>query len=288
MPLQALAQFCKMPKTCLIGVAFVWLVLLVAISTNMHRFTLLQLKWTLKTDLHNACFTRQDIFKKSTLNVAGISKIYVIHWSKLTHRKNLMIHRLGAVLPVNWQEANFVAFVHQRDAENVTLENVECMAGNFSKRISRGTFSVTAKHHVAYNDINYHSYNVSLIIEDDVDFEVNFTSRISQVIEMLPTNWSNCFVSDCTRASCKSGVCLQPRGTGSNCAFGYLMSLKGASQMIGHLPFNITPDWQMNYVSHRDPAFLTYFASDLHIIQERPVGGDGLWNQGNNTDLLSH
>jgi len=196
-----------------------------------------------------------------------------------------MRKRFGVHFPSEWENLEFVSFV---EAEYVN-DDVNCLSGSFAKEITRGRFSVTAKHHLAYHDMVVHEYAVALIVEDDADFKDHFFSNVTNIIKALPENWSNCFLAcdpsgccpDCRRCQPPETVCAPPRGIGSCCAYGYLVSLHGARQIISHMPIRTTPDAQMDYIAKTDQAFKTYMVSDWPIF-ERALGADMVWLTGDN------
>lgn len=237
----------------------------------------------------HACFNTSDVFPKSSPLISGLDKIYVIHWSKLQERKTLMTARLSAVLPSSWQQKNFVAFVVQYDGDKLQLpQEMRCIAQDYAQNLTRGVLSVTTKHFVAYHDIVMHGYSAALIMEDDADFSAGAVGRLEQVLVALPSRWSNCFVSGCMGNasnyvhSCGEGlVCKQPLGIGSNCAYGYLISQRGAQQMLATMPVRTTPDFQMNYAATW-PSFHTYMSNQVtNILFENATGiQDGTWQPG--------
>mmetsp|Transcript_50791 Transcript_50791/g.158715 ORF Transcript_50791/g.158715 Transcript_50791/m.158715 type:complete len:223 (-) Transcript_50791:862-1530(-) len=218
----------------------------------------------------------------------GIWKIYVIHWSVLAKRKKNMLRRLNDILPQQWKENNLVAFVDQYDSDTVSMKVVTCFSGPFASTQRKGQFSVSLKHHVAYHDMTYHQYVVTLIVEDDVSFDPSILQFTSVVLRGLPEGWSNCFISACLPVSCREVVCLQPRGSGSNCAFGYLVSLNGSKLMLDHLPLRTTPDCQMNYVSKSDSRFQSYNTKYHRMIFEAPDETDGMWKAGKQGDFFKY
>jgi len=187
--------------------------------------------------------------------------------------------------PALWESLDFVSFVETE----YTNEDVTCLSGSFAKEITRGQFSVTAKHHLAYHDMLVHEYPVALILEDDADFTADFFPHVASILKALPGNWSNCFLacnpSDCCPSCSKCRppdlVCPPPHGIGSCCAYGYLVSLQGARQMISHMPIRTTPDAQMDFVSKEDSTFKTFMVHDW-IVVERALGADMLWYTGDN------
>lgn len=230
------------------------------------------------------CFKSTDVLPRSSVRVAGIDKVYIIHWSRLKERKQLMINRLDMVLQHGWQHHNFVAFVDRYDAEDLSHVVTTCFAQDHSTRMTKGAMSVTTKHHVAYHDAVVHGYAAVLILEDDVDFAPGSVNLLQSVTNALPPDWSNCFVSGCMHGGygvqhCNGSLlCRQPRGIGSNCAYGYLVSLLGAKQMLASMPIRSTPDFQMNMVSAMLP-FVTYMSNQTTgIIFENATGiPDGTW-----------
>jgi len=242
----------------------------------------------ISTSIANPCFHENDVFNFSTMSVEGIRKIYVIHWSKLANRRKSMRDRLSTVLPAGWEQKNFVAFITQYDSDRVTHQDVLCHAGSYANQQKKGQFSVTMKHHVAYYDVCFHQYGIVLIVEDDVQFAPDFVQKVSFVLKALPAEWSNCFVSACMPVHCTKLACLQHRGSGSNCAYGYLMSLTGSRLMLHHMPIFTTPDFQMNHVSNMTSLFHSYNSVFHRLIVEQPDGTDGIWKRdGQELHILS-
>lgn len=202
------------------------------------------------------CFNQDDILPTSRLAVAGISKIYIVHWTKLTARRKLMQQRLNKLLPFSWQQTNFATFVERHDAEHLDNATLHCLAHENASKLKTGLLSLTSKHFVAYHDMVVHGYPTALILEDDADFSPNALQQIEIVLNTLPARWSTCMVSGCFDltifggiGTCGSLTCEQPPGLASNCACGYLLSQHGARQMLAALPIRSEPDLQMNYAS---------------------------------------
>lgn len=133
-----------------------------------------------------------------------IEKIYIVHYTKLTERVEEMKKRFDKILPRDWRSTDLVTFITPFDGDKITKDQILCLvpeAQNASLRTarpSRGTVSVTTKHHLAYYDMLKHGYSAAMITEDDVDFLDRFSEKLTIVLDNLKKQaWSNCFFSGC-------------------------------------------------------------------------------------------
>ena len=194
---------------------------------------------------------------------AGLDHIYVVHYTRLASRKVTMLQRLNAVLPQGWEKANFVSFLEDFDKEAL-LEHTDvqgCLRG-YSASHGLGTISLSAKHLHGWFDMIYHNYSTVLMLEDDAGFVHDFDSLNKQIIAALPSNWSNCVLTAAEIWGCagyKEEQLLCP-GTGSRFAYGYMLSQKGARQVVQLLPITNEPDIRMDTTfNYYRPDFVSMF-----------------------------
>jgi hypothetical protein len=57
------------------------------------------------------CISKTYPKSKSALSLAGVPKLYIIHYTRLKQRKAGMIQRLNSLLPKGWESTNLVTFV---------------------------------------------------------------------------------------------------------------------------------------------------------------------------------
>ena len=111
-------------------------------------------------------------------------KIFVVHYAKLTNRKDSIIKQL--------KTHNFdFEFISNHGKENLTNEDK-----NMFRNISDGEISVALHHIECYKRIVEENVDYALILEDDIVLCNNFRQNLEHYIKELPSDWDMLFIGD--------------------------------------------------------------------------------------------
>jgi len=111
-------------------------------------------------------------------------KIFVVHYDKLTKRKDSIIKQLS--------KYNFdFEFISNHGKENLTHEDK-----NMFRSISDGEISVALHHIECYKRIVEKKIDYALILEDDILLCNNFRQILELYIKELPSDWEMLFIGD--------------------------------------------------------------------------------------------
>jgi GR25 family glycosyltransferase involved in LPS biosynthesis len=195
-------------------------------------------------------------------------KTFVVHYNKLTKRKDYMLIQL--------KENNIDAeFVEQYTRDNLTEKDKKI----FDRRVNNPNIAISLSHLYCYKEISQ-NYDYALILEDDAIFCENFKAKLLEYITQLPDDWDMLFLDDCCNfhieninphqyiykkdlKKSKGGGMGATRGTGC-----YLVSKKCANKITkniedyyytGQLLIHDQIDFWLNYVFRRN-NFNIYWA----------------------------
>jgi hypothetical protein len=154
------------------------------------------------------------------------------------------------------------------------------LAGPRHRNIKNGSLSVTTKHHLAYYDALVNNYGVIMVLEDDADFIPEYEPLTTKIVAELANipSWGNCMISGGHGGDTGSSpyVFPSPPGEGSRCAYGYLVSPLGSTQILSNIPIRDNPDWQMNFAV-RENGMQSYMTMACPVV-EAPDDKDGSWS----------
>ncbi|KAL7533180.1 hypothetical protein ACHAXR_009057 [Thalassiosira sp. AJA248-18] len=181
----------------------------------------------------------------------GFDAVFVTHYTPLKERKEAMIERVQETLGVD------PLFIEDFNRENLTNEDVACFGNSeaqkaYIQRVSgRGEVSLTLKHFSVYFYMVQQSLDNVLILEDDAAFAYSdWTSKNSvwqKILTDLPADYDIVFLSNYGRP--RRGVKVTENlylAQQSRVASAYLISQKGARNMLRSLPMVAIIDYQMN------------------------------------------
>jgi GR25 family glycosyltransferase involved in LPS biosynthesis len=188
----------------------------------------------------------------------GIEAIFVLHYKPLSHRKHSIKDH---VLSVFHSEP---IWVEELDAEELTDADIECVSNRIiqrayiSRHTSRGEDSLALKHMAVYNFmVNQNLTNV-LVLEDDATFLTSDwltdSSLWKSILRELPLNYDMVMLSGFSswhNHGAKVGEHLYLAQT-SRVSSMYLVSQKGALNMLRTLPIVGPLDWIMNWAGGHD------------------------------------
>ncbi|CAG8855722.1 34803_t:CDS:1, partial [Gigaspora margarita] len=96
-------------------------------------------------------------------------------------------------------------------------------------------------HYKVYQSIIKHGYESALILEDDVDFELNIDSIITDTFKLLPSNWDLFYLGYCSYeernghfvdGQDNSATYKLYRSTLPTCTHGYVVTRAGAQKLV--------------------------------------------------------
>ena len=113
-------------------------------------------------------------------------KIFVLHYSKLTERKQHMIEQF------NKQNITEYEFIECYNKEELTEIEKQLFDTNYVKN---AMISLTHKHFYAYRRIA-NEFDEALILEDDVILSDNFATILQDYFQQLPKDYDMLFIGD--------------------------------------------------------------------------------------------
>ncbi|CAG8592405.1 7740_t:CDS:2, partial [Racocetra fulgida] len=115
----------------------------------------------------------------------GFDHIYVIHLDYRTDR----FARLNEISSYLGLDFDYFPAVSKYDEQFLRRFGTADM--DFSQK------ACFLSHYLVYNQIIDKGYNSTLILEDDVDFELNITAIMNDIHHDLPSSWETLFVGTC-------------------------------------------------------------------------------------------
>ncbi|CAG8816814.1 23038_t:CDS:1, partial [Cetraspora pellucida] len=120
-----------------------------------------------------------------TNRTLGFDHIYVIHLDYRTDR----FERLKEISSYLGLDFDYFPAVSKYDEE-------------FLRRFGTANMDLSQKacflsHYLVYKEIIDKGYNSALILEDDVDFELNITVIMNDILHDLPSSWETLYVGSC-------------------------------------------------------------------------------------------
>jgi len=112
-------------------------------------------------------------------------KVFVVHYSKLTERKQHMITQFMKKGITDYE------FVENFNKEDITPEQYS----RFTENIKPSMVSVSLKTFWIYNEIAQ-KYSSAIIFEDDIILSEGFTQKLDMYLKELPNDWDMVFIGD--------------------------------------------------------------------------------------------
>ncbi len=194
--------------------------------------------------------------------------IFIIHYKKLTERKEYLSRRLNELgfSNVNWVEdidrdtmTDEQLAMYQFSSEkwyelNLTWFHVESRP----RYLSKGEIACGVTHILIYKHIIDNNIKNAIIFEDDVILYDNFVN-IDKILEELPSDYHTCFLNDAFGWTVENykhnyfksmeyipGKNVYKMGC-SKCADSFLISYEGAKLLYNNIiPFCLPIDWMHN------------------------------------------
>lgn len=174
----------------------------------------------------------------------NVDKIYVCHWDKLVDRKEKLIEQLDAFKIDEFQ------MVEHFDVESFDYDDINT---NYPlllrKNLKKSEMSLIFKHLWIIKNIHECGYNSSLVFEDDIILEPDFTKRFNEYTNQLPIDWDICWVGSCCNLNARNieDNKFIYKIDGSRCTHAYMISNRGVSKIMDKLSFvDNTIDWYFN------------------------------------------
>ena len=203
-------------------------------------------------------------------------KIFVIHYKKLTDRKEFMLKQFEKY---NFTDFEFIE-IDRDEVENYDLKIFE---EEFIK-IHKAQMAITLSHIFAYNEI-INKYDQALILEDDAILCENFLDIFNHYLTQLPENCDTLFLGNGGGLRIKKELLLPdkniylkdveiepwcPMGA-AKCTDSYLISKKGAKKLCDCIEkiknqVKLPIDWWLTYL-FKDNNFIVYWAEPTIVTQ---------------------
>jgi GR25 family glycosyltransferase involved in LPS biosynthesis len=195
-----------------------------------------------------------------------IDKIYIVHYTKLTERKENILNILEQInVPYE-----FISEYDQEDLEFVKEQYYNLDIKEYNRKIqiynstkygappfrklSDAEISCTIKHILAIKKLS-EECNVGLILEDDaIPYGPEFLEKANKCLKEAPENWGSIFIgngcgddfiSQKNKYRVTNDLFKVPHPA-TNCAEAYIMNKKSAEIIFNNmLPFQQISDWEL-------------------------------------------
>jgi GR25 family glycosyltransferase involved in LPS biosynthesis len=207
-------------------------------------------------------------------------KIFVLHYSKLTKRKQYIIHQFKLHGITDYE------FIEKFDKDTITDD--ECPEFSREYVTTRRTeLSLHLKHLYVYRTIVRENYEQALVFEDDVILSNGFMEKLGVYMKQLPTEYDMLFIGDgCNlhipRNQLKPGQyiyekCLHETSWGGNgaakCTDSYIIHQRCAKKICDYIAATSSTkkidkpaDWWLNETA-RDLVLRVYWGEPTIVTQ---------------------
>ena len=212
----------------------------------------------------------------------GIEAVFVVHYKPLLHRKVEMIQRVRSVF------GSSPTFIEDLDREDLSEADLACVSDRnlqqkfIQRSTKRGEDSLTLKHMAIFWMMLRRNLSNVLVLEDDARFlQADWRSASSQwqmTLKELPADY------DLVMLSSFAGYERQGKQIGkhlflaqaSRVSSMYLVSAKGARNMLRTLPVVGPFDFQINYAAnHSVPVGMPRaLVQDIKVLWSEPAMSD--------------
>ena len=143
------------------------------------------LLWNLPHRMHNDQVT---VAEKLEFIANKLDSIYIIHYTKLTERMEMMMKQLSR-LCLDLFFKNKIQWITAFDREDIEIHDADLYSPLIQRNISRGEVANMKAHEYVLRKCR----GVSLVIEDDCIFKDNFVDNLHQVLVLLErSEWDMC------------------------------------------------------------------------------------------------
>jgi GR25 family glycosyltransferase involved in LPS biosynthesis len=185
----------------------------------------------------------------------GFDAVFVVHYTPLVQRRQDILNTVKNQFGIE------PVFVEAFDREALTAEHLACIGDRDAQRAfinrntTQGEDSLSLKHLAVYFYMVQHSLQNVLILEDDATFlQSDWKSPQSlwqHILKVLPADYDMLFLSGCCELH-NIGTQISEHlylAQSSRVSSMYLISQKGARNMLRSLPLVAPIDFQMNYAA---------------------------------------
>ena len=209
-------------------------------------------------------------------------KIYVLHNSKLTSRKD---HILSQFKKHGIEEFEFIEHF---DKDEITDEQCPEFDQNYITN-RRAQLSLHLKHLYAYKLMITENIEESLIFEDDVILSDNFIHKLTEYMTQLPTNYDMLFIGDGCQLHIPANRivpnqyiyerCIDVTSDGggaTRCTDSYVIHNRCAKKICEYVTnlnykINLPVDWWLN-IAARDNNLSVYWGEPTIVTQGTHTG----------------
>jgi GR25 family glycosyltransferase involved in LPS biosynthesis len=192
---------------------------------------------------------------------AGIDKIYMIHYTPMKKRRVEMSKLLAHhnVFP-QWvtgfdkevlNDTTAQCF-HTWHPEEYRVKPKEHRSMEKKQKLGKSQRSVVTKHHSALYDMYRMGYHHALVLEDDALLRTNFRQHLAEVMKEVPSTYDVIMIGGCMKMFAYRRKFNTEqlskhvyRKREARCAHAFVVSQKGARQLLSSLPFMDAIDFQM-------------------------------------------
>lgn len=120
----------------------------------------------------------------------NIDKVYIVHYYKLTERKNDIIERLNANGFTNYE------FMSNYPRDIIDDNIIKKYFKYDGIKLNNTQIAISIEHIEIYRDIINKNYKWALILEDDAYFDNNFSFNLNESLKTLPSDADYCCLTD--------------------------------------------------------------------------------------------
>lgn len=205
-------------------------------------------------------------------------KIFVLHYSKLTGRKQHIMRQFEKNGITDYE------FIEKFDKDTITDEECPEFSQDYVRN-RRTELSIHLKHIYLYRLITRENYDEVLVFEDDVVLSNGFMTLLKLYMTQLPKDYDMLFIGDGCNLHIPISIqtpnqyiyekCLHETAWGGNggtrCLDSYMISNKCAKNICNYLDnltkkIDLPVDWWLNEVA-RDLVFKVYWAEPTIVTQ---------------------
>ena len=199
-------------------------------------------------------------------------KIFILHYSKLTERKQSVL--------AQFKKHNITDYEFIELFDKDTRMDTSMFIPNYSLSL----ISLILKHFWVYKEI-MNKYDCALILEDDAVLADNFIELLNKYITELPNDYDMLFIGDgcnlhmqnISKEICVYEKCLYPTHWGgdgaSRCTDSYIVNKKCAIKLCDYInklnyKINMSIDWWINRAA-RDNNLKVYWSEPTIVTQNK-------------------
>jgi len=197
-------------------------------------------------------------------------KIFVVHYTALTERKEHVIKELGKY-NLDYE------FITDFDKENINSDTLK----KFDRtKLKISEISLLLKHKKCWEEI-YKKYDYAVVFEDDIILSDNFNNDLNTYINELPSDWDMFFIGTCLNIHAEQkNINADPtkhvfkadiNKGGTRCTHAYMITKKCAKKLLDIINtenyiIDYATDWFLNNII-KDNSLNVYWAEPAIVTQ---------------------